>query len=114
MKKIFLNLLIIFVFGLLLVGCNKEKEKTNIDDKDKSSKEFVIVDETEVCAQALEEIYRDSDYIYYLSCIKSGNITIKFEDGRVYTLREVLNNNILTIDELIDKGLAVYKTEIKK
>lgn len=70
---------------------------------------FEIIDNTEFCVQALEEIYKDSEYTYYLPCIKSDNITIKFSDGEEYFLKEVLNNKILNIDELIEKGLKVYK-----
>ena len=100
MKK----LIIAFVFLLFIVGCGKKEEVIN--------NKFKIIDDTEVCAQALEEIYRDEENVYYLSCIKSGNIKIEFEDGKSYSLKEVLEKDILTIDELIDNGLSVYKEKI--
>lgn len=72
-------------------------------------KTFEIIDTTEVCAEALEGIYTDITGDYYLTCIKSQNISIKFSDGTTYSLNYVLNNNILTIKELIDGGLGVIK-----
>lgn len=70
---------------------------------------FKIVDETEDCPQALEKIHETILHNYYLSCIKSGNIKIIFDDGSTYTLREVLDNDILSINELMDNGLKVIK-----
>ena len=97
MKK---KIIIICILTILLIGCKK------------NTKEFIIIDNTEICAEALEEIYRDDNYKYSLPCIKSDNITIQFKDGKEYKLKEVLDNNILTIDELINKGLKVYKDKI--
>jgi len=72
-------------------------------------KSFEIIDTTEVCAEALEGIYSDITGDYYLPCIKSQNIFIKFSDGTKYSLKYVLDNNILTIQELINGGLSVIK-----
>jgi len=72
-------------------------------------KTFEIIDTTEICAEALEGIYKDSTGEYFLPCIKSQNISIKFNDGTTYSLKYVLDNNILTIQELIDGGLEVYR-----
>ena len=33
-----------------------------------------IVDETETCAEALEQFYEDDFRTYYFSCIKSDNV----------------------------------------
>lgn len=98
MKKILIGSLAI----ILLAGCQDKKDNKN---------NFTIIDDTEVCAQALEKIYKDDNYTYYLNCIKSDNIKIKFEDGKTYKLKEVLENNIISIDELIKNGLSVYKKE---
>lgn len=72
-------------------------------------KTFEIIDTTEVCAEALEGIYSDATGDYYLPCMKSQNISIKFSNGATYSLTYVLGNNLLTIQELIDGGLDVYK-----
>lgn len=70
---------------------------------------FEIIDTTEVCAEALEGIYKDETGEYYLPCIKSQNISIKFSDGTTYSLKYVLENKLLTIHELIDAGLDAIK-----
>ena len=76
----------------------------------KTKASFIIIDKTEVCAQALEEVYRDDQYIYYFSCIKSDNVFIKFSnDENLYGIKYVLNNDMLTIDELIENGLDISK-----
>ena len=98
-----MKILSVLIVLVILTGCNEKVETSN---------DFKIIDNTEICAEALEEIYRDDSYIYYLSCIKSDNIIIEFDDNTKYKLREVLENNILSIDELIDNGLEVYKDEI--
>ena len=70
---------------------------------------YKIMDYDGPCAESLENIYSDEEYDYYLSCIKSDKIKIKFSNGNEYTLKEVLDKNILSIEDLIDKGLKVYK-----
>ena len=71
-----------------------------------------IVDTTDTCAEALEEIYRDDKNIYYLPCIKSANITIKLADGNEYPLRVALENDLVTIPELKTLGLSMYTEPI--
>ena len=106
MKKIIKIIAIL----LIITGCQKQ-ENNNETKKEFTSEKFKIVDTTETCAEALEKIYETEKYTYSLPCIKSNNIKIIFKDGSEYTLKEVLENNILTIDELIETGLKVYKEE---
>lgn len=75
--------------------------------------EFTIVDETITCAEALEEIYRDDEYIYYLPCIKSATIFLKYDNGEKITVKEALDDEKVTIDKLIKEGLKVYKEPIQ-
>lgn len=66
--------------------------KNNLDE------EFVIIDESKSnkdfsCDQALEEIYRDDKYIYYLPCIKSNYIKViyapnNYQEGLKVSLKE--------------------------
>jgi hypothetical protein len=72
------------------------------------SPEFSIVDETEMCASALELIWSDYLYEYYLPCIKSSNIKIKFESSEVLLI-DALEEHKITIEELISGGLSIYK-----
>ncbi|HHX68582.1 MAG TPA: hypothetical protein GX708_11085 [Gallicola sp.] len=75
--------------------------------------EFTIIDETEVCDQALEEIYRDDEYIYYLPCIKSSTIFLKYNNGEKTNIKKALDGEKVTIDKLIKEGLNVYKEPIQ-
>ncbi len=73
--------------------------------------DYKIVDETESCDTALEEIYRDNRYIYYLDCIKSESIFLEYENGVKITLKEALNRRV-SIYDLINRGLEVYQKRI--
>ena len=114
------------LISVLVMGINNSRTYNNIDDskkdslsyyerfKEELSEKFEIIDTTEVCAEALEEIYRDDKFIYYLPCIKSKNITIKMSNGTKYPLRVALDNNIVTINELKTVGLGMYIEPIDK
>ena len=65
------------------------------------------------CENYKEEIKKDNEYRYYLVCSKSKEITIKYLDGDVYTLKELIDKNILSTDDLIKMGLIIEKEPIK-
>lgn len=75
--------------------------------------EIANVDETTICAQALEEIYRDDKYIYYLPCIKSETVFLKYNNGEKINIKKALDDEKITIDKLIKEGLKVYKELIQ-
>lgn len=56
------------------------------------------------CAMALEFYYQD----YYFTCIKSHNVIVTV-NGKSYTIKETLNNKIVTMDELINVGFKPLK-----
>ena len=56
------------------------------------------------CAMALEFYYQD----YYFTCIKSHNVIVTV-NGKSYTIKEALNNKIVTMDELINVGFKRLK-----
>lgn len=56
------------------------------------------------CAMALEFYYQD----YYFTCIKSHNVIV-IVNGKSYTIKEALNNKIVTMDELINVGFKPLK-----
>ena len=64
-----------------------------IIDTSKNIKDFA-------CAEALEEIYKDSDYTYYLSCIKSKYIIVDYKDKPKENIIDALKNNHITINDL--------------
>ena len=79
---------------------------------------FTIIDNTEVCDQALEKFYEDDKYEYYFPCIKSGNVLIHF--GKYFSgeemqmpVKEALTKKYVTIEQLQEKGLKFYTKDKK-
>lgn len=72
-----------------------------------TKEDFIIVDEVKVCDEALEEIYDDGVNKYYLSCIKSDNVYIKFDSGRKIKIRKALEDKTVTINDIINKGYSI-------
>ncbi len=75
--------------------------------------DFTIIDNTEVCAQALEKFYEDDKYEYYFPCIKSGNVLIHFGkylsgEEMQMPVKEALTKKNVTIEQLQEKGLSFY------
>ena len=91
-----------------------KEEKTIINDIviSQDSKEDIINEKTITiedksngeCAMALEFYYQD----YYFTCIKSHNVIVTV-NGKSYTIKEALNNKIVTMDELINVGFKPLK-----
>ena len=60
-------------------------------------------DPDETCATALEQIYENNGHKYYLSCIKSDKVMIKFMiDNKVMTLKSALETNLISADKIAD------------
>ena len=51
---------------------------------------------------------QDNAYKYYFTCIKSNSVFV-IKDGKEYTIKYALNNNIVTMQELIDNGFHPLK-----
>lgn len=66
-----------------------------------NKKVITITDRSEgqYCADAIEYYYQD----YYFTCVKSHNVIVTV-NGKEYTIKEALNNGIVTMDELIEAG----------
>lgn len=93
---------IILIIGIVLLN------KNNIM-KNKSM--LQIIDATYSCSSSAEKFYEDDEYIYSFPCVKSGSIYVKFENGNKMLIVTALEEEKVTIDELIDAGLEVYKQE---
>ena len=60
-KIIFISIVIVVcVCILIIVGIDSKREA-------RTSEDFEIIDTTEICAEALERIYSDSIYEYFLN-----------------------------------------------
>ncbi len=106
----------VLIFILALSGLIIAFVSDRINQKETKPKEitYEIIDENENCSEALEEIARDNELVYYLPCIKSNQIKIKFSDQTEYSLKEVLEKNILTINELKEKGLKIIEYPLEE
>ena len=94
--------LVILIIAIILLCKNeiiKEKQKLQ------------IIDATYSCDQSSEKFYEDDKYIYSFPCIQSKSTYVKFENGNKMLVVDALEAKKVTIDELIDAGLKVYKKE---
>jgi len=73
-----------------------------------------IIEEWEGGADdAMEFIYADDLYRYYLSSIRSHLIMLTFDDGKRLSLNEALAQRKVNMDELIQNGLRVIRERIE-
>lgn len=101
--------------------CSGFQIKTNEKDGNgwyDGDREYTIIDTSKdipdfVCAEALEEIYRDDDYTYYLPCIKSEYIKVRFKNGDEIYLKDALKDKKVSISDLDTYGIQHYKYEIE-
>ena len=65
---------------------------------------YTILDYSETCAEALELIYENNSHKYYLTCIKSDKLMIKFMiNNKVMTLKEALENNLISAEKVANE-----------
>lgn len=106
-------LILIITFSLIklreriyLRNLNYHMEQYNYDVE--------ILDETDMCSQALEKFYEDELYEYYFNCIKSNNVYALI-NGEKYLVKDLLNNNPtnyrITIQRLEAAGLTFFIEE---
>lgn len=81
-------------------------EVVNIVDKTKENNNFA-------CGMALEQIFEDGKNKYYLNCIKSDNIIVKYEKGYEENLKNALINGTVRISDL-DKFNIDYIVQEKE
>lgn len=75
---------------------------------------FVIVDTSKdiedfACAEALEGIYTSGIYTYYLPCIKSSYIEVRYSNGMVENIKEALESGNISVEDLDTFGIKYYK-----
>lgn len=90
-------------------------KKYNLIKKKKNNRgDFKIIDEVEACGSAIEEVYRDEQFVYTLSCTKSGAVVVEFDNGEKYSLKEALNKKYITPEQVINKGYPLNKKPIAR
>lgn len=89
-------------------ACSEKESKKEI-------KEIVdlVVRDGLSCAMALEEFYQDDNYTYSYSCIKSDKVIVKYNDGSEESVKEALQNNRITIQDLDRFNITYIKEEIE-
>ncbi len=104
-KRIYIILItlavIAVIIGIILAFKNKELRSNRIQ----------IIDASYMCSEALEKFYEDDKYTYSFPCIKSSSVFVKFPNGNKMLVIKALEEEKVTIDELISAGLEVVKKE---
>ena len=60
------------------------------------------MDDFDGCDDMIEEVYNDGEYMYYFDCIKSTYYRAENEDGDTFSIYELIQDELLTIDEVYD------------
>ena len=92
---------LLIIIGIVILNKNNELSKNKIK----------ILDATYNCANYPEDIYQDDKYIYYFDCAKSGSVYVKLSDGKKMLVTTALEEEKVTIEELIAAGLEVSKKD---
>lgn len=93
--------IIFIIIGFILLNKNESTDKLNIK----------ILDATYNCPKYQEVFYEDDNYIYSFECAKSNSVYVKFPDDTKMLIKIALEEEKITISELINAGLEVIKTE---
>ena len=89
-------------------SCPLKETTFEIIDESKNIKDFT-------CAEALEEIYRDDEYIYFLSCMKSEYIKVKYSPNHFSeNITTALKEGRVKISDLDRFKIDYIKKEISK
>ncbi|MGI6005719.1 MAG: hypothetical protein ACOX88_10005 [Christensenellales bacterium] len=105
---------------LVISGCKAYLEKSPEElnsPAGPSARTFRIVENQEQrdVADVLELIYSTDKYEYFLDTPRSDYIMIVFSDGVALKLKDALESNEVTIDELMDEGtLIIYEYPIQE
>lgn len=113
-----LKIIFFSVLGLILISLvvilylsNNPNGMTNTP-LPKADNAYKIVHKYEMCAEALEKIYEDEVFEYYLPCMSSHAIYLEWNDGSTTLMIDDLKSGKVSIESLMNNGLKVY-TEIK-
>ena len=89
-------------------SCPLKETTFEIIDESKNIKDFT-------CAEALEEIYRDDEYIYFLSCMKSEYIKVNYSSNHFSeNIITALKEGKVKISDLDIFKIDYIKKEISK
>ena len=89
---------IVLLCAILLSVKNHNLKKNKIE----------ILDATFKCDNNYEVFYEDSENIYSFMCTQSKSTFVLFPNGNKVLLVDALNNEEVTIEEVIEAGLKVH------
>jgi len=116
MKKLIITasvFLLVITTYLTVKQVNNKPITVISEEKESINENYYIEDETNICAEMLEEIYRDEEMIYYLSCVKSETIILTNKETKEeITLKEAITDNLITIEELKATSIKIYEAPI--
>lgn len=95
-----ISLSVLIVVGAILLAFKNHELKNN---------QIKIIDASYMCNQTTERFYEDDSYIYAFPCVKSNSVFVKFPNGNKMLVIKALEDEKITIAELIDAGLEVIK-----
>ena len=107
---------IILVFGLVKYR-NKLYNQNFEEHMNMYNPTIEIVDNSKICAEALDEFYEDKLFKYYFTCIKSDDVYAKINNNEMYLVKDLLNDNPTDYDIRLNKildRLDFYKVEYVK
>ena len=70
-----------------------------------------LFDKSDLCITDYIEIYRDNEYVYYMTCSSVDDI-VAFIDNNEYKLIEALNQEKIDINDLFDINVQMKKESI--
>jgi len=103
------SILIISILGIIILIIATILLTTNKINQNKDTIE--IFDATHICNNQIEQFYEDDKYIYSFPCTQSKSTYVKLENGNKMLVVDALEENKVTIKELLNAGLKVYKKE---
>lgn len=103
--------LIMLVAITLGLKMNKDKKQSITNKNSANNHEIKIEDTCEAglaYPDAIEEYYKDDKYVCKFNQIRSGCYVVKV-DGKEYSLKDALNNKVITVEEAIENGMYCEK-----
>ena len=90
--------------GCSYYGITNQTDLREIIEEETTYIFYSILDFSDTCDTALELIYENDNYKYYLTCIKSDKLMIKFLlNNKVMTLKYALENNYIFADKVVNE-----------
>lgn len=101
-------LLVIVIAITLGMKLNEKKDSKSLSNSNSTKNREIEIQNTcpanSVAPDAIEKYYEDEKYVCTFNQVVSGCYIVKV-DGKEYSLRDALNNKVITIEEGIEHGL---------